>query len=223
MTKGKKSHRCKQEGHFQICCTTKLKKDKSKHGKSKIHWVESASGDESDDDNFFIIGNKLATIDVQIAEKSINMLFDSGASCNVIDSNTWTTHKSNVKLNKCDRKVYAYGSKSPLNVIGKFDTYISVNNQKKNTEFLAVNTNYGSLLGCKTATEMNILHIGPPTSKVNAVESYNIFRQEYPELFNGVGKLNDYELTIYIDKKVKPIAQPIRRLPFKVREKVGRT
>ena len=69
---------------------------------------------------------------------------------------------------------------------------------------------------------MNILHIGPSTSKVNAVECYNIFRQKYPELFNGVGKLNDYELTIHIDKNVKPIAQPISRLPFKAREKVDK-
>ena len=59
MTKGKKCHRCKQEGHFQILCKTKLKKDKSKQGKSKVHWVESASGDESDDEQIFIIGNKL--------------------------------------------------------------------------------------------------------------------------------------------------------------------
>ena len=69
---------------------------------------------------------------------------------------------------------------------------------------------------------MNILHSGPPTSIVNAVKSDNIFRQKCPELFNGVGKLNDYELTIHIDKTVKPIAQPIRRLPFKVREKVDK-
>ena len=96
MTKGKKCHKCKQEGHFQICCKTKLKKDKSKQGKSKVHWVESASGDKSDDEQIFIIGNKLATINVQIAGKLINML--SGASCNVIDSNTWKTLKSNVKL-----------------------------------------------------------------------------------------------------------------------------
>ena len=145
MTKGKKCHRCKQEGHFQICCKTKLKKDKSKQGKSKVHWVESASGNEPDDEQIFIIGNKLATIDVQIAGKSINMLIDSGASCNVIDSNTWKTRKSNVKLNKCDRNVYAYGSKSPLHVIGKFDTNISFNDQKRNAEFLVVNTNCGSL------------------------------------------------------------------------------
>ena len=55
MTKGKKCHRCKQEGHFQICCKTKLKKDKTKQRKSKVHWVESASGDESDDEQIFII------------------------------------------------------------------------------------------------------------------------------------------------------------------------
>ena len=42
---GHTSHRCKLERHFQKCCKTKLKKDKAKQGKTKVHWVESASGD----------------------------------------------------------------------------------------------------------------------------------------------------------------------------------
>ncbi|MCG8048362.1 MAG: DDE-type integrase/transposase/recombinase [Candidatus Thiodiazotropha taylori] len=220
VTKGKKCHKCHQEGHFQKCCRTKMKKDKAKQGKSKVHVLESDS--ESTDEHCFVIGNKLATVNVNIAGQSINLLIDSGASCNVIDSDTWKMLKTHVKMTKCDRKVYAYGAKSPLHVLGKFETDISINDQTKTAEFLVVDTKCGSILGCKTATDLNILHIGPPTSNINAVKSDNIFRQKYPELFKGIGKLNNYELTIHIDKNVKPIAQPIRRLPFKIREKVDK-
>lgn len=40
---------------------------------------------------------------------------------------------------------------------------------------------------------MNILHIEPPISKVYAVESDNSYLKKYPELLDGVGKLNDYD------------------------------
>lgn len=39
-------------------------------------------------------------------------------------------------------------------------------------------------------------------------------------MFSGVGKLKDYQLKLHINKDVKPVAQPVRRLPFGLREKV---
>ena len=45
-------------------------------------------------------------------------------------------------------------------------------------------------------------------------------RDKYKELFNGVGLLKDYELKFNVDTFVKPVAQPVRRIPFGVREKV---
>ena len=70
---------------------------------------------------------------------------------------SWKTLKHRVKLNKCDRKVYAYESKTQLHVLGKIESNISINDQKKKAEFLVVNIRCVSLLGCKTATELNIL------------------------------------------------------------------
>ena len=45
-------------------------------------------------------------------------------------------------------------------------------------------------------------------------------RDKYKELFNGVGLLKDYELKFNVDTFVKPVAQPVRRIPFGVGEKV---
>ena len=45
-------------------------------------------------------------------------------------------------------------------------------------------------------------------------------RDKYKELFTGVGLLKGYELKLKVDTSVKPFAQPVRRIPFGVREKV---
>ena len=47
-------------------------------------------------------------------------------------------------------------------------------------------------------------------------------KDKYKELFSGVGLLKGYELKLNIDDSVKPVAQPVRRIPFAVREKVER-
>ena len=49
-----------------------------------------------------------------------------------------------------------------------------------------------------------------------------IIKQKFPKCFEGVGKLNDFQLKIPIDESVKPVIQPIRRIPFHLREKLDR-
>ena len=45
-------------------------------------------------------------------------------------------------------------------------------------------------------------------------------QDKYKELFNRVGLLKHYELKVNVITSVKPVAQPIRRIPLGVREKV---
>ena len=45
-------------------------------------------------------------------------------------------------------------------------------------------------------------------------------QDKYKELFNRVGLLKCYELKVNVITSVKPVAQPIRRIPLGVREKV---
>ena len=43
---------------------------------------------------------------------------------------------------------------------------------------------------------------------------------KYKSCFEGLGKLKDFQLDIPIDQNVKPVAQPMRRAPFSMRDKL---
>ncbi len=55
--------------------------------------------------------------------------------------------------------------------------------------------------------------------EVNTLTDTNI-KQKFPECFQGVGKLKDFELKIHIDHNVKPVAQSPQLIPFGLRKKV---
>ena len=85
-------------------------------------------------------------------------------------------------------------------------------------DFVVIDGDGRTLLCRDTAEKLNLLRIGPIHS-VNSVEVETTdqdIRDKYKELFTGVGLLKGYELKL----DVKPFAQPVRRIPFGVREKV---
>ena len=43
---------------------------------------------------------------------------------------------------------------------------------------------------------------------------------KHDAVFNGVGKLKDYQLKVHLNPDITPVAQPQRRLPFHVRKDV---
>ena len=93
-------------------------------------------------------------------------------------------------------------------------------------EFTVVEGHGKALLGKDTAQKLNVLRVGPP----NYPQAYSITREgnyvdivkSFADVFSGVGKLKDYQLKLHVNKDVKPVAQPFRRLPFGLREKVDK-
>ena len=49
----------------------------------------------------------------------------------------------------------------------------------------------------------------------------HVLVKQYEHLFQGVGKMRDVEIKLHIDPNVPPIAQPERRIPFHLRNKVA--
>ena len=45
-------------------------------------------------------------------------------------------------------------------------------------------------------------------------------QQQFAEVFSGIGKLRSKQVTLHVDPKVKPVAQPLRRATFNLQEKV---
>ena len=45
--------------------------------------------------------------------------------------------------------------------------------------------------------------------------------QQYPENFKGLGKLNNYQVKLYFDENIKPVAVPPRTIPYHLLARVA--
>jgi hypothetical protein len=162
----------------------------------------------------------MGLIDINVGEVYIrNFMIDSEPSCNIIDKDTWKFLKNNrvkCKSQKSAGNVYAYGSTTPLKTLSKFQTNIVYCNSLTEAELIVLDGTGRHLLGCSSAKQLGVLKMGP---EVNTLTDTNI-KQKFPECFQGVGKLKDFELKIHIDPDVRPVAQSSRRIPFGLRKKV---
>ncbi|KAJ8366663.1 hypothetical protein AAFF_G00345590 [Aldrovandia affinis] len=62
--------------------------------------------------------------------------------------------------------------------------------------------------------KLGVLKIGVD---VAAVVDKQSLEQQYPKLFQGVGKLNSKQVSLHINPEVKLVAQPLRRIAFNLR------
>ena len=212
---------CQKIGHLSRVCHSASKKKTATVKEIR----ESDDSDDSDDGIVFVVGKykSYQNVNVDIAGISVNMMIDSGASVNVIDANTFQhLAKHGITLKKSDIRLFTYGASSPLKVKGTFSAKLKANNQEILAKFVVVQEKHaGSLLSRDTAIDLGLLHIGPINiNSVSSEKSTQSIVNKYGEIFNGVGKLKEFEMEIHIDPGVKPVAQPPRRIPFQIRSKV---
>ena len=153
------------------------------------------------------------------------MIIDSRASTDITDKQTWEWQKRNkmkCKSARSEKKLYAYASQTPLDVIGTFSYEVSTGRNTINAEFCVINGKGYPLLGRDTATSLGVLKIEIDIAAVNTGSQSigEVLQEKFPEVFSGVGKLKDRVVQLHIDPKVKPVAQVIRRTPFSLRSKV---
>ncbi|KAK3108849.1 hypothetical protein FSP39_017183 [Pinctada imbricata] len=225
--KDKLCNKCGREGHFAICCKTRVPQARKQgKGKPRVRHVEEQSGE--DEFAFSVSGfaDNNNQITVKVGGVNINMLIDSGASCNIIDKQMWTNLKDKkikCKSEKTVRKIDAYGNPKPLPILGVFYAdVITRKRQKENVEFIVIDGKGEALLGRKTATELGLLKIYTDDSVNTVYLTTTDLEGAYPEVFDGVGTLIDHQIKIHIDLGVKPVVQGLRRIPFslKIRTKL---
>lgn len=234
---GETCRKCKGKDHFERVCRSKPKKDDSKpveRSKPKhVRQVES----EVDDKYAFTVrdatdASSAARITVNIGGIPVEMIIDSGASCNIIDQSMWEMLKAKhiqCVSTKCKTNLYAYGSNKSLPVIGKFTAQVVLDQTVlDNVEFIVIEGRGQPLLGRVTALALKVLRLG--REEINTVQKgsnpqgqteTDIFAK-YPDCCKGLGKLKDYQLKIPIDANVEPVARPMRRVPYHLRDKLGK-
>ena len=176
--RGQSCRNCGLEGHFQERCKTKHKREGGK-GKTKRHRYPKGGSanmvdtqdDEDDSEYAFTVGDKKQEkIEVIIGGCKLSMIIDSGASTNIIDKQTWEWLKRNkvkCKSTHSDKKLFAYASQTPLDVLGTFSCEVSAGRNTANAEFCVINGKGDPLLGRDTATSLGVLKIGIDVAAVN--------------------------------------------------------
>ena len=109
--------------------------------------------------------------------------------------------------------------RKPINVKGTFETTVECGSRAVKTSFMVIDGNGVPLLGKETAVNLGVLKIGVDIAAV--ADTKTMIAGQYPELFRGVGKLNTHQMKIHIREDAKPVAQPMRRIPFNLRRKGG--
>ena len=216
--RGKTCRKCRGKDHFEKVCKTKSysrqvgrEPDDNDPGPQHDYAFSITEGEHSE------------MVTVQVGGVDFKMLIPSGANSNIIDEGTWEQLK--VKGVKCespaattDKKLYPYASSQPLPVKGGFKCTVTVCDRSTKAEVLVIKGRGMSLLGKITATELGVLKVGLNIAMVTS--KADSLKQQYPEVFEGVRKLKNKQISLDIDPTVKPIAQPYRGIPFNLRGKI---
>ena len=220
--RGKTCIKCQGKDHSASVCTTSRSQRERKRSQPKnpanVRAVEAANQEYA----FTVNSRTEPTLDVTVGNQRLNMLIDSGALSNVVSVHTWEQLKqAGIKCSSrasSNKKLYAYASDEPLTVKGTFTCSVKCGQRATRADFLVVEGKGVPLLGRNTAMELGVLKIGADIAAVRDVSQK--IQDQYPELFAGVGKLNTHQVALHIDKGFDPIAQPMRRIPFHLCEKV---
>ena len=92
---------------------------------------------------------KMALSISQSGAHTKEILIHSGASCNIIDKQTWED------LKRQGIKVFLYGSRKPLETLGKYNSVMPFNKEETEAQFVVINGK-----GRKTAMQLGVLKLG---------------------------------------------------------------
>ncbi len=223
-----KCEKCGYMGHFEVCCHTKTKREEPRgrsHShrpprKARVHAVteETEAGDDSDE-YVFVVKETSTSASLSFAVKvdnvSVTMLADTGSRINIIDEPTLRKIPNwNKQLKPTQKRVYAYKSNTPLDLLGVFQATIESNEKYVVGNIYVVRGEGENLLSCGTALELGLITV------TNMLQEHKDLKVKFPELFKGVGLLKDHKVKLHINPDVSPVAQKHRRIPFHLRKQV---
>ena len=210
---------CDMWGHREVCCKTKKKK--------RVNQIEREESD-SDEYVFGVNTGKSAMIEVNVGGVCVQAVIDSGASCNIMDAETWNVMKK--KRVKCEKmttehnkslKLYTYSANEPLKILGIFTAKTHIKDKAAiEAEFVVIKGRGVPLLGKDTSEKLGILSlysnsVTPERPVSGSVKPED--KLEYKSMYTGLGKLRNRKVTLHAKPDAKPVLQNARQLPFSQR------
>ena len=208
-----KCYKCAQTGHFAaVCMSNKI---------GAVCGVRDESGQvtaASDADYAFlgsIDGSELREfenwlITLKLGDTNIQFRIDTGADETVIPESVYSELPNVNRLREADKKLFGVGSKSMLAVVGMFSTDITGKTKTTTQNIYVVRGMHKSLLGKPAIDSLQLI------SRVESVEGGDSvgavdYHTEYPELFDGLGRMEGRPYETALKDDVQPYAVHVPR------------
>ena len=159
--------------------------DKKPKDKRKVSYMQGGVDDVEDEYAFTVkSGSQPENVEMIVGGCVVKIVIDLGASTNILDKGLWNDLKQQKIVcvsKKCDKTLYAYGSKEPLKVLGTFSALTKEAESEVQAEFVLIDGEGEALLGRETALQLRVLKLGVP-----------FYTAQYKGVFDGIGKFKDY-------------------------------
>ena len=162
-------------------------------------------------------------VEVVVNQQKTKAFADTGADINVMSRSE--AKRLNLKLCSTKMRIKPYGSKAVTCKKCYIGT-IMHGDHVVNACIYVVKQDLETLLSGRVCEELGIIEFKPQSvlrTTTEADEKADLHKTRlaaaYPAVFaNKVGKLKDYSVKLYVDEKVKPIAERRRPVPFHLRQ-----
>jgi len=237
--KDKSCYNCGKSGHFISLCRSpsngsrneqKAPVRRYQNDRANINQVYSNSDSEEVDvtehlDSFtFFIGavnskklnTRHKTRDVRIDDIKVTFVIDSGATVCIIDLDTYKSlFEGHVRLEPTKVKIYTYGSKKPMPLVGVFYPTFEYGLNRTIAPVVVTKTeDAGCLLSESVSSQLGILKMDSFVNAITSNENIENLTDEFESIFRGIGKLKGYKMELDIDDAIKPCIQPSRTIPY---------
>lgn len=216
---GKSCKKCNKKNHFAKVCRSQSASNWKFDQKKKVHTIEDS---DTDSDNEFLVNtvanaskkDKDWIVKTSINNKFVNFKIDTGSQCNILSKSLYDKISSG-KLAKSKSRLVSY-SGHRIDTTGKANLSLCYKGKYYVADFEIVSENSEPILGLSTCLDLKLV------KRVNSVsgnQDPKLLVKEYEDLFHGLGCLPGIH-HIEIDKSVKPVVHPPRRVPFALKRKV---
>ena len=207
--KGKVCSKCGKRNHLAKCYWSHPEENKISNIDMNNVVVLSVNADDE----------QLKRVSVQLENVAVTLLADSGAKVSIINEDTYDKHfKLGSKLVEANRNLIGYCG-TRINVIGCVWLRVAYNGKKVKQHMFYVTEKGSNIMG------MDLLkRLGFQLCQINKVTSNlsNDWKEAWCSVFTEeLGLMTGYAHRPKIDPSVKPVIQPLRRLPLSIREEVS--
>ena len=219
---GKTCRSCNKVGHFASVCRSRPKPanytSPPQNQALQVNEQNNVTSYSDDDDECIFRVQQfpnLPTTNINVDGLSVPVVIDSGATVNIVDIDTYYKLRTlrKVEIMPSNIRLFTYGSTIPLNILGTITVKVERNGKQILAPFVVVNNRgTGCLLGHKSATVLDLLHVTNSVS-IQSEDISSKISAKFPKVLEGVGKLKDFQQTIHVDPKIHPVAQAPRRVP----------